>query len=163
VPIADGQVLDKENYWSSHDVDAKPSPQRFAATGASKTRCTGASTLHFARTSHASEPTMGPKTSLCSASVALNLAKSERSQSGRPGQAEARLLERGLPSHAPRRRDGPNCPESSRLRCTRPAPQPLSLRPAARLTVGCSQSGMNNVTQGGGRGSLYCFAVITGE
>jgi hypothetical protein len=30
-------------------------------------------------------------------------------------------------------------------------------------TVGCSQSGMNNVTQGGGRGSIYCFAVITGE
>jgi hypothetical protein len=30
-------------------------------------------------------------------------------------------------------------------------------------TVGCSQNGMPNVTQGGGRGSLYCFAVITGE
>jgi hypothetical protein len=30
-------------------------------------------------------------------------------------------------------------------------------------TVGCSQSGMNNVTQGGGRGSFYCFAVINGE
>jgi hypothetical protein len=29
--------------------------------------------------------------------------------------------------------------------------------------VGCSQSGMSNVTQGGGRGSLYCFAVITGQ
>jgi len=29
-------------------------------------------------------------------------------------------------------------------------------------TVGCSQSGSNNVTQGGGRGSFYCFAVITG-
>jgi hypothetical protein len=30
-------------------------------------------------------------------------------------------------------------------------------------TVGCSQSGMNNVTEGGGRGSFYCFAVIDGE
>ena len=30
-------------------------------------------------------------------------------------------------------------------------------------SVGCSQSGMNNVTQGGGRGSFYCFAVITGD
>ncbi|HWO08499.1 MAG TPA: hypothetical protein VNN80_03440 [Polyangiaceae bacterium] len=30
-------------------------------------------------------------------------------------------------------------------------------------TVGCSQAGMRNVTQGGGRGSFYCFAVITGE
>jgi hypothetical protein len=30
-------------------------------------------------------------------------------------------------------------------------------------TVGCSQSGANNVTQGGGRGSFYCFAVIDGE
>jgi hypothetical protein len=30
-------------------------------------------------------------------------------------------------------------------------------------SVGCSQSGANNVTQGGGRGSIYCFAVITGE
>lgn len=30
-------------------------------------------------------------------------------------------------------------------------------------SVGCSQNGMNNVTQGGGRGSFYCFAVITGE
>jgi len=30
-------------------------------------------------------------------------------------------------------------------------------------TVGCSQNGMNNVTQGGGRGSFYCFAVIDGE
>jgi hypothetical protein len=30
-------------------------------------------------------------------------------------------------------------------------------------TVGCSQSGASNVTQGGGRGSIYCFAVITGE
>jgi hypothetical protein len=30
-------------------------------------------------------------------------------------------------------------------------------------TVGCSQSGANNVTQGGGRGSFYCFAVINGE
>jgi hypothetical protein len=30
-------------------------------------------------------------------------------------------------------------------------------------TVGCSQSGMNNVTEGGGRGSIYCFAVIDGE
>jgi hypothetical protein len=30
-------------------------------------------------------------------------------------------------------------------------------------TVGCSQSGANNVTQGGGRGSIYCFAVINGE
>jgi hypothetical protein len=30
-------------------------------------------------------------------------------------------------------------------------------------SVGCSQSGANNVTQGGGRGSFYCFAVITGE
>jgi hypothetical protein len=30
-------------------------------------------------------------------------------------------------------------------------------------TVGCSQSGDNNVTQGGGRGSFYCFAVIDGE
>jgi hypothetical protein len=30
-------------------------------------------------------------------------------------------------------------------------------------TVGCAQSGMNNVTQGGGRGSFYCFAVIDGE
>lgn len=30
-------------------------------------------------------------------------------------------------------------------------------------TVGCSQNGTPNVTQGGGRGSFYCFAVITGE
>jgi hypothetical protein len=30
-------------------------------------------------------------------------------------------------------------------------------------SVGCSQSGANNVTQGGGRGSFYCFAVINGE
>ena len=30
-------------------------------------------------------------------------------------------------------------------------------------TVGCSQDGANNVTQGGGRGSFYCFAVITGD
>jgi hypothetical protein len=30
-------------------------------------------------------------------------------------------------------------------------------------TVGCSQSGGNNVTQGGGRGSFYCFAVIDGD
>jgi hypothetical protein len=30
-------------------------------------------------------------------------------------------------------------------------------------TVGCAQSGDNNVTQGGGRGSFYCFAVIDGE
>jgi hypothetical protein len=30
-------------------------------------------------------------------------------------------------------------------------------------TVGCSQNGDNNVTQGGGRGSFYCFAVINGE
>jgi hypothetical protein len=30
-------------------------------------------------------------------------------------------------------------------------------------SVGCSQSGANNVTQGGGRGSFYCFAVIDGE
>jgi hypothetical protein len=30
-------------------------------------------------------------------------------------------------------------------------------------TVGCSQNGTPNVTQGGGRGSIYCFAVITGE
>lgn len=30
-------------------------------------------------------------------------------------------------------------------------------------TVGCSQNGTPNVTQGGGRGSLYCFAVITGD
>lgn len=30
-------------------------------------------------------------------------------------------------------------------------------------TVGCSQDGTPNVTQGGGRGSFYCFAVITGE
>lgn len=30
-------------------------------------------------------------------------------------------------------------------------------------TVGCSQNGNNNVTQGGGRGSFYCFAVINGE
>ncbi len=30
-------------------------------------------------------------------------------------------------------------------------------------TVGCAQSGPNNVTQGGGRGSFYCFAVIDGE
>ena len=30
-------------------------------------------------------------------------------------------------------------------------------------SVGCSQNGGNNVTQGGGRGSFYCFAVITGE
>jgi hypothetical protein len=29
-------------------------------------------------------------------------------------------------------------------------------------SVGCSQSGANNVTQGGGRGSFYCFAVING-
>jgi hypothetical protein len=29
--------------------------------------------------------------------------------------------------------------------------------------VGCSQDGARNVTQGGGRGSFYCFAVITGE
>jgi hypothetical protein len=28
--------------------------------------------------------------------------------------------------------------------------------------VGCSQNGQRNVTQGGGRGSFYCFAVITG-
>jgi hypothetical protein len=28
-------------------------------------------------------------------------------------------------------------------------------------TVGCSEDGANNITQGGGRGSLYCFAVIT--
>jgi hypothetical protein len=27
-------------------------------------------------------------------------------------------------------------------------------------TVGCSQDGTPNITQGGGRGSLYCFAVI---
>jgi hypothetical protein len=30
-------------------------------------------------------------------------------------------------------------------------------------SVGCSQSGTQNVTTGGGRGSVYCFAVITGE
>jgi hypothetical protein len=30
-------------------------------------------------------------------------------------------------------------------------------------TVGCSQAGTPNITQGGGRGSLYCFAVITGD
>jgi hypothetical protein len=30
-------------------------------------------------------------------------------------------------------------------------------------TVGCSQAGTPNVTQGGGRGSIYCFAVITGD
>lgn len=30
-------------------------------------------------------------------------------------------------------------------------------------TVGCSQNGTPNVTQGGGRGSFYCFAVITGD
>ena len=30
-------------------------------------------------------------------------------------------------------------------------------------SVGCSQNGARNVTQGGGRGSFYCFAVITGE
>lgn len=30
-------------------------------------------------------------------------------------------------------------------------------------TVGCSQDGANNITQGGGRGSIYCFAVIDGD
>lgn len=30
-------------------------------------------------------------------------------------------------------------------------------------TVGCSQDGAENITQGGGRGSLYCFAVINGD
>jgi hypothetical protein len=30
-------------------------------------------------------------------------------------------------------------------------------------SVGCSQDGDNNVTQGGGRGSFYCFAVINGD
>jgi hypothetical protein len=29
--------------------------------------------------------------------------------------------------------------------------------------VGCSQNGTPNVTQGGGRGSIYCFAVITSD
>lgn len=27
-------------------------------------------------------------------------------------------------------------------------------------TVGCSEDGTNNITQGGGRGSIYCFALI---
>jgi hypothetical protein len=30
-------------------------------------------------------------------------------------------------------------------------------------TVGCAQTGTPNITQGGGRGSFYCFAVITGS
>lgn len=30
-------------------------------------------------------------------------------------------------------------------------------------TVGCSEDGAQNITQGGGRGSIYCFAVITGD
>lgn len=30
-------------------------------------------------------------------------------------------------------------------------------------TVGCSQAGTPNITQGGGRGSFYCFAVINGD
>jgi hypothetical protein len=30
-------------------------------------------------------------------------------------------------------------------------------------TVGCSQAGAENITQGGGRGSVYCFAVINGD
>ena len=30
-------------------------------------------------------------------------------------------------------------------------------------TVGCSEDGAENITQGGGRGSIYCFAVITGD
>jgi hypothetical protein len=29
--------------------------------------------------------------------------------------------------------------------------------------VGCSQDGAENVTTGGGRGSIYCFAVINGD
>ena len=33
----------------------------------------------------------------------------------------------------------------------------------ATHAVGCSEDGAENITQGGGRGSLYCFAVINGD
>jgi hypothetical protein len=56
-------------------------------------------------------------------------------------------------------------PGPARMTTARILPAPAAERRATapRHPVGCSEDGAGNVTQGCGRGSIDCFAVITGD